>query len=398
MAEKKLTPEEYFKKVSKEDKDAIIDLSSKKKLDLIPSGSWVIDTLIGDGTMTGKPGGFPRGHIVEVFGDESSGKSTLALSSIAKAQELGGLGILLDFEQTFHSGYASKLGVNLAKNKFIPYEPKSFQQGARIIKDCLLMQPHLIVVDSVSAMLPQQYLEGSVDEAGRIGLQAQLMSAFCGYITKFLKASNTLLLFTNQLRSVIKKDKYQRGPDEESSGGRALRYYASVRIKLITSTVEKINVKSRITGKADKEPVNVMIKATVVKNKIDRPWFTAPVYIRFGEGIDNIRSIIELAVNTGVIQKKGSFFEFSQGNETLVKVQGMENLWQNLTDNEKVFEKIKASLVIKEDEKVKEEYKDGDEEDVEVGDEMDAMLSNVATEFVEKQNNKKKKKEEVPEE
>ena len=395
MPEKALTPEEFLKKVSKEDKEAIVDISGKKKLDLIPSGSWVIDTIIGDGSMTGKPGGFPRGHIVEIFGDESSGKTTLALTAISKAQEMGGLGILMDFEQTFMAQYAAKIGVDLDKKRFMPWQPMSFQQGARQIKDCLLMKPAIIVVDSVSAMLPRQFLEGSIDEAQRIGLQAQLMSAFLGYISKFLKASNTCLLFTNQLRSVIKKSQYEGGPDEESSGGRALKFYSSLRLKLETSTVEKVAVTSRITGKEDKEPVNVKVKATVVKNKIDRPWFSAPIYIRFGEGIDNVRSIIELAVNIGTIKKTGAFFSFAQGEEILFKVQGIEQLWQMLSDDSKMFNKVQSSLVIKEDEKVKEEYKNV-VQDI-PPDEIDDMLSNVADNFIQKSEAKKKKKEDAAE-
>lgn len=343
--------------------------------------------------MTGKPGGFPRGHITEIFGDESSGKSTLALTAISKAQELGGLGILMDFEQTFYAPYASKIGVNLDKKKFLSWQPMSFQQGARQIKDCLLMKPAIIVVDSVSAMLPKQFLEGAIDEAQRIGLQAQLMSAFLGYISKFLRSSNTCLLFTNQLRSVIKKSQYVRGPDEESSGGRALKFYSSLRLKLETRYVEQVNVTSRITGKKDKEPVNVKVDATVVKNKIDRPWFSAPIYIRFGEGIDNVRSIIELAVNTGTIKKTGAFYSFEQGEKTLLKVQGMEQLWKTLSDDSKMFNKVKSGLVIKQDEKAKEEYKDDSQDSP--PDEMDDMLLNVAENFIQKSEAKKKQTEDT---
>jgi recombination protein RecA len=393
MADKALTPEEFYKKLSKDDKDAIRDLNNKKKLDLIPTGSWILDSLIGDGTMTGKPGGFPRGQIVEIFGDESSGKTTLALSTICKAQEMGGMAVLMDFEQSFHAPYASELGVNLNKNKFMVFEPMSFQQGARCIKDCLMMKPAIIVIDSVSAMLPQQVLDGKIDEAVGIGLQARLMSAFLNNITKFLKSHNTLLLFTNQLRSVIKKSMYDTGPDEESSGGRALKFYSSVRLKLKTSTVEKINAVSKLTGKEEKEPVNVKVKATVVKNKIDKPWFTAPIYIRFGEGIDNVRSIIELAVNTGTIKKTGAFFTFTQGNETLIKVQGQEQLWQTLNDDSKLYNKVKASLVIKEDTKTKEQYKN-EKQDL-PPDEMEDMLNSVADDFIQKEEDKKKKKEDT---
>jgi RecA/RadA recombinase len=391
--EKILSPADFYKKLTKEDKDAVLDLQNRKGIDLIPTGSWILNYLIGDGTMTGKPGGFPRGHMVEVFGDESCGKSTLAMSAIKQAQDLGGLGVLMDFEKTFHADYAERIGVNTDKNKLVVMQPDYFEAGARFIKDSLLMKPFIIVADSVSAMTPKNLLEGAVDEAGAIGLQARLMSCFLSHISKFLKDANTCLLFTNQLRSVIKKNQYQGGPDEESSGGRALKFYASVRLLLKKSSVEKVAVKSRLTGKDDKEPINVTIKASVVKNKIDKPYRSAPLYIRFGEGIDNILSVIKLAVNTGIIEKKGAFFTFTQGEKELVKVQGEDKLREALSSNEKLFLKIRDSLVIGEDKQVKETYEAMPDEPP-AGDEMDGMFDQVSKDFVEKQQEKKKKKDE----
>jgi RecA/RadA recombinase len=391
--EKILSPADFYKKLTKEDKDAVLDLQNRKGIDLIPTGSWILNYLIGDGTMTGKPGGFPRGHMVEVFGDESCGKSTLAMSAIKQAQDLGGLGVLMDFEKTFHADYAERIGVNTDKNKLVVMQPDYFEAGARFIKDSLLMKPFIIVADSVSAMTPKNLLEGAVDEAGAIGLQARLMSCFLSHISKFLKDANTCLLFTNQLRSVIKKNQYQGGPDEESSGGRAFKFYASVRLLLKKSSVEKVAVKSRLTGKDDKEPINVTIKASVVKNKIDKPYRSAPLYIRFGEGIDNILSVIKLAVNTGIIEKKGAFFTFTQGEKELVKVQGEDKLREALSSNEKLFLKIRDSLVIGEDKQVKETYEAMPDEPP-AGDEMDGMFDQVSKDFVEKQQEKKKKKDE----
>lgn len=387
-AKKAMTPEEYYSKVCREDKNTIIDLNDRKPIDFIPTGSWVLDSLIGDGTMRDKPGGFPRGHVIEIFGDESSGKTTVGLSGIAKAQEAGLLGIYFDFEQTFHPDYAEKIGVNLDKTKFICARPNHFQQGARQIKDMLLMKPGIIVVDSVPAMLPKEFLEGAVDEAGRIGLQAQLMSAFLSIISKYIPQSNCCLIFINQIRDIIKKTKYQGGPNEESPGGRALKFYASLRLKLKKGKVEKIDVRSKITGKKEKEPVNVIANAAIVKNKIDKPFKTAPVHIRFGEGVDNIFSIIELGINTRVIKKSGSFYTFSENNEILVKKQGKEQLWQALNEDHGLFEKLQKSLTIEEDKAIKEIYQDPEEESL---DEMDDLLGSVADKFIE---NQQKDKEE----
>jgi recombination protein RecA len=397
--EKILTPADFYKKLRGEDKAMVLNLQDRKAIDFIPTGSWILNFLIGDGTMTGKPGGFPRGHISEVFGDESCGKSTLALSAIREAQKLGGLGVLMDFEKTFHPDYAERIGIDTDPNKLIVLQPNYFEAGARMIRDTLLMKPYIIVSDSVSAMTPKLILEGTADDTVAIGLQARLMSYFLSYISKFLKDANTSLLFTNQLRSVIKKSKFQAGPDEESSGGHALKFYASVRLLLKKSSVEKVAVKSRLTGKEGKEPVNITIKASVVKNKIDKPYRSAPLYIRFGEGIDNILSVIKLAVNTGIIKKSGAFFTFTQGNEVLVKIQGEDKLREHLGNNEKIFFKIQNSLVIKEDEKVKETY-DGqpDElpplEELQSSEEMEKMFDQVSTTYVENHKQKKEKKEE----
>ena len=381
-ANKPLTPAEYYKKLSKEDRDAVIDLENRKPIDFIPTGSWILNSIIGDGTLTGKPGGFPRGHIVEVFGDESSGKTTSLFSVCKQAQDLGGVAVLVDFEYTFHPEYAKRLGLNL-KNLII-MQPKHFQHGARLIKDALAMRPMIIAVDSVSAMTPRELYEGAVDDTGRIGLQAQLMSTFLQYITKFLQESNTCLAFSNQLRSVIKKSKWDTGPEEESSGGRALKFYSSVRLKFKKGTVEKVDSISKFTGKKDKDPINVTVKVTAVKNKIDKPYMTAPLFIKFGEGFDNISSIIELAINTGVIKKAGATYSFQDGEKEAFKTTGKQQLWKTLNENGQLFSKLRENLVIREDEKAREEYKNEDEKT----DDIEDLLGNVSEKFIEKKNSK----------
>ena len=392
-----MTPTEFYKKIGKDDKDALVNLSHRKALDFVPTGSWVANALIGDGTMKDRPGGFPRGHITEIIGDESAGKSTLLMSGIREAQEMGGCCVLLDFEQTFHPGYAESLGVSLDKNKLILWQPMHFQQGARIIKDALSLRPMIIGVDSVSAMTPREIFEGKIDEAARPGLQAQYMSAFLGYITKYLKAANVALVFTNQLRMVLNIGKPQfpgadNGPTEESSGGRALKFYSSLRIMMKKSKVERIERISNITGKAEKEPVNVTVKFSIIKNKIDKPFRSAPAFIRFGEGFDNILSIIKLAVNIGVIKQAGAYYTFEHGGETIFKTNGEAALWKTLNENEKSFKLLQDSLIITEDTEIKQQYNTASEQDTPV-DDMDAMLENVGSEFVQRVEDKKKRKE-----
>jgi recombination protein RecA len=248
------------------------------------------------------------------------------------------------------------------------------------------MKPALIVVDSVSAMIPKQFLEGQVDEQQRIGLQAQLMSIFCNFITKHLKPANTCLMYCNQLRSMI-KGQYDPGPKEETSGGKALKYYSSVRIKMRKSTIEKVNVKSRITGKTEKEPVNVMVKVSIVKNKIDKPYLSGPLYIRFGEGFDNITSIIELATNTNVVKKKGAFYSFDVNGESIFSgIQGKEQLRSFLEENPDKLQTLSNNIVFKEDAEAKKQaaevedtQEDAPEEDIE---NLEEMLEQASETFV----------------
>lgn len=388
MAEKIMTPAEYYKKISKEDKDAIINLGDRKGFDFVPTGSWVMNFLIGDGNNTNSPGGFPRGHVVEVFGDESSGKTTMALSACKQAQDMGGVPVFVDFERTFHKQYAINMGLDLSPEKFILMEPKYFEHGARMIKDVLMTKPPIIVVDSVSAMIPKQFLEGQVDESGRIGLQAQLMSAYLAHITKYLQPSNTCLLFTNQLRSVIKQSKWDTGPEEETSGGRAIRFYSSLRIKMKKGMVERVSAKNIITGKKEKEPVSVIVKITVVKNKIDKPYRTGPVYIRFGRGFDNIMSLIEFGINNGVIKASGPYYKFEKEGEQLFNLSGKEAVRDFLEKNDKVHSKLQEELkkTMIEDQQAAEDYA---EEQESTEDDVEALLGNISESFVEKKSEEK---------
>lgn len=377
-----LTPEEFYKKLNRDDKKAMQNLNEKKEINFVPTGSWVINTLIGDGTGTYKPGGLPRGHIVEIFGNESCGKTTLGISACKQVQDMGGIPVWLDFERTFHKGYANQLGLDTDPNKFAYFVPEHFEHGIRLIYQALSMKPMLIVVDSVSAMIPRAFIEGGVDEVGRIGLQAQLMSVSLNYISKFLPDADTCLLFINQLRSVIKKAAWDHGPDEETSGGKALKYYSSVRIKMKTGAIQKVAVKSRITGKEDKEPINVQVKATVVKNKIDKPYFSAPVFIRFGDGIDNISSIIELAINTNTITKKGAFLTLVVDGKTLFQTQGREQLHTLLSEQPEVMKILTAKIVFKQDEETA-TIAAAEETDDSTGDpDLDLMLNNASDTFV----------------
>ena len=392
MFEKAMSVDEFYKRLSKNDKMAVINLNDKKKIDFISSGSWVVDMLICP--ETGK-GGFPRGHIVEVFGNESCGKTTLGMSACKQTQEEGGLPVWVDFERTFSKDYAKDIGLDLNPKKFIYMEPLNLEHGMGLIAAAFAMKPWLIVVDSVAGMTPKAFLDGDIDEVARIGLQAQLMSKSLNIITKYIPSSNTCLLFTNQLRSVIKKTKWQTGPDEETCGGKALKYYSSVRLKMRTSTVETVSEISKITAKREKKPVNVMVKIQVAKNKIDKPFFSGPAYIRFGEGFDNLRSIIELACNAGVIKKtkggpgKTGSLKFELDGKMIFDESNEEQLRKTLEKDKKTVDLLLKTVRPKVDEEIKKDMEESAGEDgVDVEDagvdDITAALEKTSENFVKK--------------
>ena len=221
---KAISTDDYFKKLNKENKNAIVDLSKPTKFKFISTGSWVMNMIIGDGSNKNEPAGFPRSHIVEIMGDESSGKTTLAMSACKQAQKLNeGPVVFADFERSFHEKYARNMGIDLSPQKLILMRPDNFQQGEEMMTDSLHTKPPLLIIDSVTAMIPREFFDGNVDDAGRIGLHAQYMSKFLSKISKILPESETCLILINQIRSLIKKTKYDTGPEEESTGGRALR-------------------------------------------------------------------------------------------------------------------------------------------------------------------------------
>lgn len=376
LSVKPVSVSEYYQKLSKEDKKAVKRLKDKENIQFIPTGSWPIDKIIGDGSGTLKSGGFPRGHIVEIFGDESCGKTTLAISGCVEAQRMGLIPVWQDYERTFSKNYAKKLGLNL--DQIVFQEPDSFEHGIKLLGDVLIkVHPAIIVIDSVSAMVPAQHLDLASDDPARIGEQARLMSRYLGALSKYIPDLNTCLVLINQLRAQI-KDKYDTGPKEDTSGGKSPKYYASVRIKMMKKEVDYIQSLSQITGEKEKQPNNIKVKVTIQKNKIDKPYYTAPVYIRFGEGFDNITSIIDLAVACNVVRKAGTYFRFDSGDTTIFNVPGRENLRKYLEENQKILETLSSSVKIKVDEEAKAEgAKDEEAEAKGAGLDAEALLGDM---------------------
>lgn len=321
-----------------------------KKIDFIPTGSWIVNRLIGDGTGQGKAGGIPRGFITELFGDESCGKTTLALHVVKEAQAFGPV-IYADFEHSLRAQqhYIKNLGVNLDRTKLIHLEPNNFEDGAaQIGKSLLMVKPPLVVIDSLSAMIPKAMIEGDADKIAQIGKQAMLTSNFLNWITKYLGKYNTALLIINQKRNVIKTDKYEPGPNETTSGGKAMRFYASIRIDMKVKERDTIEVDNNLTGIKEKKTVNQNVKVIIVKSKIDLPWRSGPIYIKFGQGIDNVMSILDLAVNRNVVKKNGASFEYvDKDNPALsFKTIGKQAAWKKLVENSAIIESITPKLML----------------------------------------------------
>lgn len=326
-----------------------------RQINLISSGNWIIDRLLGDGTGTGAPGGIPRGAITEIYGNESSGKTTLALHFAKVVQEMGGVVVFVDYEHTlsFQQHYLKSLGINTDPSKFILLEPGNFEEGNKMIGKAILMaKPHLIIVDSWAAAVPAAAMNGDADESTRMGLCAGITSQVLPRFAKWLKQSDTALIVLNQLRKNIKKSQYEPGPDEITSGGNAMRYYPIQRIELRSQSKETVEVKSGgLTGVDEKKAINQTIKVVVAKNKLDVPWKSSPIYITFGKGIDSLRSLIELGINRKVINKAGAWFEYVSTSSPACsfKKSGMQQVYALLKDRPDIVQDMMPSLLPKVD-------------------------------------------------
>src|ERR1044071_1218531 len=282
-------------------------IDSTAALDAIPSGSLSLDAALG-------VGGYPRGRVIEVFGPESSGKTTLTLHAIAEAQRLGGTAAFIDAEHALDANYARKLGVDV--ENLLVSQPDSGEQALEIAEVLIRSGAiDIVVVDSVAALVPRAELEGEMGEA-QMGLQARLMSQALRKLTGVVSKSKTCLVFINQIREKIG---VMFGNPETTTGGRALKFYSSVRI----------DVRRIASIKDGDAAVGNRTKAKIVKNKIAPPFREAEFDILYGEGISREGDLLDLAVEKNIVEKSGAWFSF-QGERL---GQGRENARQFLKDN-----------------------------------------------------------------
>lgn len=291
---------------------------SHEKIDVIPTGCIVLDYALGIG-------GVPRGRIVEIYGPESSGKTTVSLHIIAEAQKLGGMAAFIDAEHALDPVYASKLGVNL--DELYVSQPDNGEQALDIC-DKLVQSGgfDIVVIDSVAALAPKAEIEGEMGD-NFIGLQARLMSQAMRKLTGIINKSNTCVIFINQLRDKVG---VMFGSPETTAGGKALKFYSSVRLDV--RRVDSIKDGSDIIGNRT--------RVKVVKNKLAPPFKTAEFDIVYGKGISNVGCVIDLAVANNIVEKSGAWFAY---NDEKIG-QGKENVKVYLTSHPEILAEIEGKV------------------------------------------------------
>ncbi len=291
---------------------------SMEPIDVVSTGSIGLDSALGIG-------GFPRGRIIEIYGPESSGKTTIAIHVIAEAQKKGGMCAIVDAEHAFDSVYARKLGVDV--DNLLISQPDYGEQGLEIA-DRLILSGALdvVVIDSVAALVPKGELEGEMGDS-KMGLQARLMSQALRKLTATISKTNTICIFINQLREKIG---VMFGNPETTTGGNALKFYASVRL----------DIRRMAQIKDGDEAIGNRVKVKVVKNKVAPPFRAAEFDIVFGEGISKNGEIIDMGVELGIIQKSGSWFSYN----TDKLGQGRETVKQLMHDNPELANEIEGKI------------------------------------------------------
>ena len=289
-----------------------------ENIEVIPTGSIALDAALG-------VGGYPKGRIIEIYGPESSGKTTLAIHAIAEAQKNGGIAAFIDAEHAFDRFYAEKLGVDV-DNLWIS-QPDNGEQALEIAEQLIRSSAiDIIVIDSVAALTPKAEIEGDMGDS-KMGLQARLMSQALRKLTAAINKTNTTCIFINQLREKIG---VMFGNPETTTGGNALKFYASVRLDIRGS--QAIKNGDEVIGK--------QTKVKVVKNKVAPPFRRAEFDIMFGEGISRAGEIIDLGAELGIIKKSGSWFSY---NETKI-AQGRDAAKQVILDNPELAEELEGLI------------------------------------------------------
>lgn len=304
-------------------KGSIMRMGEEKieNVEVIPTGSISLNAALG-------VGGYPKGRIIEIYGPESSGKTTLAIHAIAEAQKAGGIAAFIDAEHAFDRFYAQKLGVDI--DNLLISQPDNGEQALEIADQLIRSAAiDIIVIDSVAALTPKKEIEGDMGDSS-VGLHARLMSQALRKVTSTISKTNTTCIFINQLREKIG---VMFGNPETTTGGNALKFYASVRldIRRVTSIKDGDNI------------IGNQVRVKVVKNKVAPPFRKAEFEITFGEGISKIGEIVDLGVELGIVKKSGSWFSYGESK----LAQGRDATKELLKDNPELCEELEAKIMEK---------------------------------------------------
>ena len=295
------------------------DASADTSIEVIPSGSLGLDLALG-------VGGYPRGRVIEIYGPESSGKTTLTLHAIAEAQKAGGIAAFIDAEHAFDRGYARKLGINL--EDLIISQPDNGEQALEIADNLIRSGAvDIVVIDSVAALTPKAEIEGEMGDS-KMGLHARLMSQALRKLTGTISKTKCTVIFINQLREKIG---VMFGNPETTTGGNALKFYASVRIDIR---------KASAPIKTGDEAVGSRVKVKIVKNKVAPPFKIAEFDIMYGEGVSKTGEILDASVDMGIVKKSGSWFSY--GDTKLG--QGRDAVRDMLKDNPELADELEAKI------------------------------------------------------
>ena len=302
-------------------KGAIMKMGDEQieKVEVIPTGSIALNAALG-------VGGYPKGRIIEIFGPESSGKTTLAIHAIAEAQKAGGIAAFIDAEHAFDRFYAANLGVDI--DNLLIAQPDNGEQALEIADQLIRSSAvDIVVVDSVAALTPKKEIEGDMGD-NVVGLQARLMSQALRKLTSTISKTNTTCIFINQLREKIG---VMFGNPETTTGGNALKFYSSVRLDI-----------RRVTSIKDgDEVIGNQVRVKIIKNKVAPPFRKAEFEITFGEGISKTGEIVDLGVEYGIISKSGSWFSY---NDTRL-AQGRDAVKKVIKDNPELADEIEAKIM-----------------------------------------------------
>ena len=289
-----------------------------EEVEVIPTGSIALNAALG-------VGGYPKGRIIEIYGPESSGKTTLAIHAIAEAQRNGGIAAFIDAEHAFDRFYAAKLGVNI--DELLISQPDNGEQALEIADQLIRSSAiDIIVIDSVAALTPKAEIEGDMGD-NKEGLQARLMSQALRKLTSSISKTNTTCIFINELREKIG---VMFGNPETTTGGNALKFYASVRMDI-----------RRVTTLKDGDtPIGNQVRVKVVKNKVAPPFRKAEFEISFGEGINHVAELVDLGTELGILKKSGSWYSYDDAKIG----QGRDAVKRMLADNPELCEEIEAKI------------------------------------------------------